>query len=129
MPIVNILVDATSNHRILPFMDEQSKYNQVFIVKHDIHKITFRCPSVLGVYEWVMMSFDLKNAGTAYQKAMNGIFHDLTYKSMEVNLDDVVVKLRDVNQYLADLEQAFIRKKGSLLEDESYQMCFWSLNQ
>ena len=42
---------------------------------------------------------------------MNVIFHDLIGKKMEVYIDDVVVKSSDMDQYLVDLEQVFIRIK------------------
>ena len=50
------------------------------------------------------MPFGLKNVGTTYQRAVNLIFYDLIGKNMEVYIDDVVVKLADFSQYLADLK-------------------------
>jgi hypothetical protein len=29
-------------------------------------KMTFRCPGFIGLFEWVVMTFDLKNAGATY---------------------------------------------------------------
>ncbi|XP_070681695.1 uncharacterized protein [Malus domestica] len=49
----------------------------------DIHKTAFRCPGHVGAYEYLVMSFGLKNAGATYQMAMNAIFHDLIGQSME----------------------------------------------
>lgn len=43
---------------------------------------------------------------TPYQRVMNLVFHDSIGKSMEVYIDDVVLKSIDVGQHLADLEQA-----------------------
>lgn len=54
----------------------------------------------------LVMSFGLKNVRATYQKVMNLIFHDVIDKNMEVYIDDVVVKSADMNQHLADLEQA-----------------------
>ena len=42
---------------------------------------------------------------------MNAIFHDLINNNMEVYIDDVVVKLRDIDRHLVDLEQAFIQMR------------------
>ena len=38
------------------------------------------------------------------KRAMNLIFHNLIGKSMEVYIDDVVVKLVDFSRYLANLQ-------------------------
>jgi len=47
------------------------------MAQKDIQKTAFRCPGALGIYEWVVMTFGLKNASASYQRAMNYIFHEL----------------------------------------------------
>ena len=49
----------------------------IFMAEEDISKTAFRCPGFVGLFEWVVMTFGLKNAGATYQRAMNLIFHDL----------------------------------------------------
>ena len=66
MPIANMLIDANSNHGILIFMDGYSSYNQIFVVEANVHKITFRCPGALGVFEWIVMPSGLKNIEATY---------------------------------------------------------------
>ena len=62
------------------------------MTEEDIHKTAFRCPGHLGLFEWVVMTFGLKNVGATYQRAMNYIFHELIGKIVEIYIDDVVVK-------------------------------------
>jgi hypothetical protein len=57
-----------------------------------VRKTAFRCLGFIGLFEWVVMTLGLKNAGVTYQRAMNLIFHDLLGVLMEVYIDDVVVK-------------------------------------
>ncbi|KAM0959838.1 hypothetical protein ACFX2C_024943 [Malus domestica] len=109
MPISDLLIDAAVNHDMLSFMDRHAGYNHIFIAEVDIHKTAFRCPGALGTYEWVVMSFDLKNAGATYQRAMNTIFHDLIGTTIEVYIDDVMVKSKSHRTHIDDLRQAFLR--------------------
>lgn len=67
-------------------------------------KMTFCCLSVLGIYDWLVMPFGLKNTRATYQRSMNFIFHEAIGKNMEVYIDDVVVKSPEMNQHLTDLE-------------------------
>ena len=57
----------------------------------DIPKTALRCPGAIGMFEWVVMTFGLKNTGATYQRAMNLIFHDFIGKIVEVYINDVVV--------------------------------------
>ena len=65
-------------------------------------KTTFRCPSAIGLFEWVVMTFGLKNAGATYQGVMNYIFHKLIGRIVEIYIDDVVVKSKGYKGHLAD---------------------------
>ena len=66
MPIADMLVDAAAGHKVISFMDGNAGYNQTFMAEEDIAKIAFRCPSTIGLFEWVVMTFGLKNAGATY---------------------------------------------------------------
>jgi hypothetical protein len=62
------------------------------MAEENMSKTTFRCPDFISLFEWVVMTFGLKNAGAAYQRAMNLIFHDLLGIILEIYINDVVVK-------------------------------------
>jgi hypothetical protein len=106
MPIVDFLVNSKSGHRILSFLDGNAGYNQIFMAEEDISKMAFICLGFVGLFEWIVMTFGLKNAGATYQRAMNLIFHDLL-GIIEVYIDDIVVKSGSLNSHLADLRLAF----------------------
>jgi hypothetical protein len=61
----------------------------------------------MGLFECVIMTFGLKNAGAMYQRAMNYIYHDLISKLVEIYIDDVVVKSTSIGGHLGDLRQVF----------------------
>ncbi|CAL9029903.1 unnamed protein product, partial [Prunus brigantina] len=112
MPMSDLLVDGAAKHELLSFMDGHAGYNQIFIAEEDIHKTAFRCPGAIGTYEWVVMPFGLKNAGATYQRAMNLIFHDLIGRTVEVYIDDVVVKSPSKADHPGHLRQAFARMRS-----------------
>jgi hypothetical protein len=105
MPVAETLINVAAGHKILSFMDGNAGYNQIFMAPEDIHKTAFRVPGAMGLFEYVVMTFSLKNAGATYQRAMNYIFHDLIGNLVEIYIDDVVVKSTSVEGYLDDLRQ------------------------
>jgi hypothetical protein len=74
MPITDTLINNVSGNRIISFLDGNAKYNQIFMDEEDASKTAFICPGFIGLFEWVVMTFGLKNAGATYQRAMNLIF-------------------------------------------------------
>jgi hypothetical protein len=111
MPIAEILINAAAGHKILSFMDGNAGYNQIFVAPEDIHKTAFRVPGAVGLFEYVVMTFGLKNAGATYRRAMNHIFHDLIGNLVEIYIDDVVVKSASVEGHLGDLRQVLERTR------------------
>jgi len=95
-------------------MDGNAGYNQIFMAEEDIPKTIFRCPSHIGLFEWIVMTFGLKNTGATYHRAMNFIFHEFIGTLVEIYIDDVVVKSEDFVKHLADLRKILecTRKHG-----------------
>ena len=90
MPIADMLIIDVSGHEVISFLDGNAGYNQIFMAEEDAFKTALRCPGFVGLFEWTVMTFWLKNAGATYQRAMNLIFHDLLGVILEVYIDDVV---------------------------------------
>jgi hypothetical protein len=107
MPVAEMLLNAAAGHKMLSFMDGNAGYNQIFMAPEDIHKTAFRVPGAVGLFEYVVMTFQLKNAGATYQRAMNYMFHDLIGKLVEIYIDDVVVKSASSEGHLGDLQPGF----------------------
>nr|XP_034580810.1 uncharacterized protein LOC117844153 [Setaria viridis] len=114
MPVADMLIDAAAGHRVISFRDGNAGYNQIFMAEEDISKIAFRCPRHIGLFEWIVMTFGLKNDGATYQWAMNYIFHELIGKIVEIYIDDVVVKSEGYHEHLANLHRVLkcTRKYG-----------------
>jgi hypothetical protein len=112
MPIAETLINAATGNKILSFMDGNAGYNQIFMAPKDIHKTAFRVPGVGGLFEYVVMTFGLKNAGATYQRAMNYIYHDLIGKLVEIYIDDVVVKSTSTGAGTWGIDAKFLSEPG-----------------
>ncbi|XP_010513400.1 PREDICTED: uncharacterized protein LOC104789393 [Camelina sativa] len=60
-----------------------------------------------GTYCYKVMPFGLKNAGATYQRLVNMMFADLLGKTMEVYIDDMLVKSLIAEQHVQHLAECF----------------------
>src|SRR5512139_173535 len=111
MPIADMMINDASGHKVISFLDDIAGYNQIFMAEEDMYKMAFRCPGFVGLFEWVVMTFGLKNAGATYQRAMNLVFHDLLGIILEIYIDDIVVKSDGMEGHIADLRLALERMR------------------
>ncbi|RVW74826.1 Transposon Ty3-I Gag-Pol polyprotein [Vitis vinifera] len=88
LPRIDQIVDATSGHEMLSFLDAFSWYHQIPKAPGDEEKIAFITPH--GFYCYRVMPFGLKNAGATYQRLMTKIFKPLIGDVVEVYVDDVL---------------------------------------
>ena len=66
------------------------------------------------------MPFDLKNAGSTYQRMMTKMFEPQLGRSIKVYIDDMVVKSKVVSEHMGDLTNIFgILRKHKLLLNAS----------
>nr|KYP33430.1 Retrovirus-related Pol polyprotein from transposon opus [Cajanus cajan] len=112
------LVDGASGHGILTFLDAYSGYNQIPMHSRDEEKTAFITDSANYCYQ--VMPFGLKNAGATYQRLMNKVFQHQIGRNMEVYVDDMVVKSRDLDRHVVDLSEVFqqLRKYDMRLNPE-----------
>ncbi|KAJ9678147.1 hypothetical protein PVL29_022899 [Vitis rotundifolia] len=107
LPHINMLVNSTTGHSMLSFMDGFFEYSQILMAPEDMEKTSFI--TEWGTYCYRVMSFGLKNAGATYQRAATTLFHDMMHRDVEVYVDDMIVKSRDRSDHLAALERFFER--------------------
>jgi hypothetical protein len=111
MHIADMLINNASRYRVISFFDGNVSYNQIFMAAEDMSKTAFRCPSFIGLFECVVMTFGLNIADATYQRAMNLIIHDLLGIILEIYIDDVVVKSDSMDSHLANLRLALERMR------------------
>ena len=69
---IDQLVDATVGHPRISFLDAFQGYHQIPLVLANQEKTAFVMP--IGNYHYKVMPFELKNAGSTYQKIMTRMF-------------------------------------------------------
>ena len=110
-PLLRIdqLVDSTTGHKLLTFMDVFSGYNQIKMAEEDQEKTAFITSQ--GLYCYKVMPFGLKNAGATYQRLVNKMFSKQIGRNMEVYIDDMLVKSKEDLTHLNDLKEMFATLK------------------
>ena len=71
----------------------------------DVEKTTFIKPR--GLYYYNVMPFGLKNARVTYQRLVTKIFRPLMGKTMEVYIDDMLVKSKERPDHTKHLQETF----------------------
>ena len=105
MPRIDRLVDSTVGHPRMSFLDAFQGYHQIPLVADDQEKTAFVTP--VGNYHYKVMLFGLKNVGSTYQRIMTRMFELQMGKSIEVYIDDMVVKSKLVFNHIRDLGDVF----------------------
>ena len=105
LPRVNVLVDSTTRHQLLSFMDTFSGYNQIRMHENDQEETSFVTNQ--GLFCYKVMPFGLKNAGATYQRLMNRMFAPQIGRNVQVYVDDMLVKSRQEEDHLKYLKETF----------------------
>ena len=89
----------------MSFLDAFQGYHQIPLSLPDQEKTTFCAPN--GNYHYRVMPFDLKNAGSTYQRMVTRMFESQIERNVKAYVDDMVIKSRQVEEHLANLEKTF----------------------
>ena len=93
LPRIDQIVDASTGHGMLSFLDAYSGYHQIPMHLSDAEKTTFI--TLQGLFYYNVMSFGLKNVGATYQRLVTKMFRPLLGKTMEVYINGMLVKSKE----------------------------------
>nr|AAS79740.1 putative polyprotein [Oryza sativa Japonica Group] len=105
LPRIDQVVDSTAGCELLSFLDCYSGYHQIRLKESDCLKTSFITP--IGAYCYVTMPFGLKNAGATYQRMIQRCFSTQIGRNVEAYVDDVVIKTKQKDDLISDLEETF----------------------
>ncbi|KAF8730537.1 hypothetical protein HU200_016953 [Digitaria exilis] len=106
-----LVVDSTAGCEALCFLDAYSGYHQIALKESDQLATSFVTPC--DVFCYTTMAFGLKNAGATFQRCMNQCLGDLIGRTVEVYVDDIVVKSKRADDLVQDLEATFDRLRAN----------------
>ena len=109
LPRIDQLMDSTTGYKLLTFMDAFSAYNQIRMVEEDQKKTSFITSQ--GLYCYKVMPFVLKNAGATYPRLVNKMFSRQIGRTIEVYVDDMLVKSKEELAHLDNLKEKFATLK------------------
>ena len=101
----NRSVGGCYGHSRMSFLDAFQGYHQIALTAEDQEKTTFISPD--ANYHYTVIPFGFKNAGATYQRMMTRIFWDKIERTVEVYIDDMVVKSKREERHIEDLQGAF----------------------
>ncbi|KAL0289199.1 UNVERIFIED_CONTAM: Retrovirus-related Pol polyprotein from transposon [Sesamum angustifolium] len=105
LPRIDQLVNSTSGCESLSMMDASQGYHQIMLALEDRKRVSFITST--GTFCYVAIPFGLKNADATYQRLVDKIFRPQIGRNIEVYVDDMLVKNKEVRDHIADLEEMF----------------------
>ena len=89
LPDITQIIDQVGGHKYYTTLDLAKGFQQILMDPRDSHKTAFSTPH--GHYEYVRMTFGLKNAPPTFQRFIDETFKNLQGKILFTFIDDIVV--------------------------------------
>ena len=122
IPLLSDLLDAPNKAQIYSKIDLKSTYHLVCIASGDKWKTTFR--THYSSFEWLVISFGLSNAPSAFQRFMNETFADLLDVCVVVYLDDILIYSSNLKEHRMHVKEVLKRLRENKLY-ASPSKCFF----
>jgi hypothetical protein len=101
LPRIDILFDQLIGARVFSKIDLRSGYHQIHIRPIDIPKTAFT--TRYGLFEYLVMSFELTNAPVHFTYLMNSVFMPELDKFVVVFIDDILIYSKNEEEHARHL--------------------------
>ncbi|XP_078148594.1 uncharacterized protein LOC144544050 [Carex rostrata] len=126
LPRIDDIFDQLQGSSVYSKIDLRTGYHQLRICPSDVERTAFR--TRYGHYEYLVMSFGLTNAPTAFMDLMQRVFRDLLDTTVVVFIDDILVYSRSYEEHAAHLRVVLQRLRDHQLYAKFSKCEFW-MNQ
>ena len=112
-PRLNDMLDQLHGSCIISKIDLKSGYHQIRMKESDKWETAFK--TKYGMYEWLVMFFELTNAPGMYMCLMNHVLRALIGKFVVVYFDGILIYRKNLNEHLDHLSNVLSVLRGEKL--------------
>ncbi|KAD3066731.1 hypothetical protein E3N88_34611 [Mikania micrantha] len=123
LPRIDDLFDQLQGASWFSKIDLRSGYHQLKVREQDIPKTAFR--TRYGHYEFLVMSFGLTNAPTAFMDLMNRVCRPMLDRSVIVFIDDILIYSRSEGDHACHLRKVLEMLRREKLYAKFSKCAFW----
>jgi hypothetical protein len=123
LPCIDILFDQLSKAKVFLKIDLRFGYHQIKIHPEDIPKIVFS--TRYGLYENLIMSFELTNAPAHFMYLTNSVFMQELDKFVVVFIDDILIYSENKEEHAEHLRVVLSRLREHQLYAKFSKCAFW----
>src|SRR4051812_12436030 len=125
LPRINEMLDKFEGSQWFSSIDLTNAYWQVEIDEKDIEKMAFITSE--GLYEFLVMPFELYNVPATFQRLMHEVLGNLIYTKTSVYLNDIIIHLKTFEQHLKDIDEVIGKLRNAKLMSKENKCEFCAL--